>query len=322
MKLTPATPADLAALAALETLVFAHETYPSFFFRQAHDLWPDWLLVARNEDGGAIDGYILGARAAQPDRGWVLSAATHPDRRGRGIGRALLRRLLGGMVAVGLREAWLTVHPANPARYLYEQNGFALVAEEAAYFGPGEPRLVLRRGLEFSPEEILRTQRLVLRRITLEDAAFFVALLNTPGWLQFIGDRGVRTADDARAYIRRAAWASYAEHGFGLWLVARLDTGESIGTCGLMQRATLPHPDIGFAFLPEHAGRGYATEAAEATMEYARRSCGITRFAAVVQPDNAASLRLLHKLGLRPIGEYRHAPDSTALTLLERDLAG
>lgn len=144
MNIAPATPADLPAVAALEREVFAHEVYPSFFFRQAHDLWPEWLLVARGPDG-AVCGYVLAARAANPAEAWILSAATSPAHRGRGVGSQLLAALLAKLHAADLRRVWLTVHPDNPARRLYERHGFTIEAQVPDYFGPDEPRLRLQR---------------------------------------------------------------------------------------------------------------------------------------------------------------------------------
>lgn len=147
MLIVPATGADLAALAALEREVFAHEVYPSFFFRQAHDLWPGWLWIARHE-AGPLAGYVLAAPARKPGLAWLLSAATAPADRGRGVGSQLLTALLATLRAEDVRRVRLTVHPQNPARRLYARHGFQALAEEPDYFGPGEPRLVLQ--LEFA----------------------------------------------------------------------------------------------------------------------------------------------------------------------------
>ena len=319
--ISPATPADLPALAALERAVFAHEVYPGFFFRQAHDLWPRWLLVARDE-AGAVTGYVLGAPAAEAGRAWLLSAATAPDARGRGVGARLLQRLLEGMASEDIRDVRLTVHPDNPARRLYERTGFAPVAQDAAYFGPGEPRLVLSAALGAAHLHVLDTPRLTLRRFTLADAPFIVALLNSPGWLRAIGDRGVRTEAEARAYLLRGAFASHAEHGFALWHVARRDTGEAVGMCGLIRRPYLDVADVGFAFLPAHTGQGYATEAAAATIEHARSVLQLPGLGAIVLPDNAASLRVLHKLGFAEAGRITPPGSTQELALLRRSLAG
>ena len=141
-----AGPADLAALRELEHAVFGAESYPSCFLRQAMALWPDWVLIARPAAGAAPVGYMVAAKSAHPGEGWILSAATLPAWRGRGIGRVLLERLLATMDAAGLTEIRLTVHPANAvACRLYERAGFVHEARDEAYFGPDQPRLILVR---------------------------------------------------------------------------------------------------------------------------------------------------------------------------------
>ena len=146
---------------------------------------------------------------------------------------------------------------------------------------------------------ILETERLVLQQLRLEDAPFVVELLNEPSFLQYIGDKGVRDAAGARRYLEEGPLASYAAHGFGLWRVDLKADGQPIGMCGLLQRDSLPDPDIGFAFLPRAWGKGYAFEAAAATMEYARGELGIERVVAFTSADNEKSGRLLEKIGLR-----------------------
>ena len=145
---------------------------------------------------------------------------------------------------------------------------------------------------------ILETRRLTLRLIAAEDAAFILKLLNEPSFLRFIGDRGVQNLDDARAYIANGPAASYARHGFGLWLAQLRDDGTPIGLCGLLKRDTLDDVDIGFALLPAYWGKGLAYEAAAAVMDYGQRTLGIPRIVAIVSPDNVASIRLLEKIGL------------------------
>ena len=146
--------------------------------------------------------------------------------------------------------------------------------------------------------EVARTARLVVRELTTDDAAFIVALLNDPDWIRNIGDRKVRTDDDARAYIAAGPAAMVAQHGFGLWGVARTDDPELIGMCGLIRRANLDDVDIGFAFLPAFRGQGYAAEAAAASVEVARARFGLRRLVGIVSPSNVASIRLLEKLGM------------------------
>ena len=144
---------------------------------------------------------------------------------------------------------------------------------------------------------VLETERLVLRRLTPDDAAFMRRLVNEPSWLEFIGDRGVRTEADAREYLRAGALASYERHGFGLWAVVVRDGESPIGICGLVKREFLEDVDLGFAFLPESWGRGYAREAAAAVLGLARSHFGLRRIVAITVPANRRSIALLEKLG-------------------------
>ena len=146
--------------------------------------------------------------------------------------------------------------------------------------------------------EILRTGRLRLRLVDEDDAAFYLALVNDPAFIEHIGERHIRTVDAARAGLRDGPIAMQARHGHSLYLVELLDDGAPIGLCGLVKRDGLADVDIGYAFLPEHRGRGYAFEAAEAVREHAR-ALGLTRLAAITSPGNAASIALLLRLGLR-----------------------
>jgi len=146
---------------------------------------------------------------------------------------------------------------------------------------------------------VLETKRLALRQLSLDDAPFILALLNEPSYLRFIGDKGVRTLDDARNYILTGPMDSYDRHGFGLYLTTKKDDATPIGVCGLLKRESLDAPDIGYAFLPPHWSKGYAFEAAAEVLAYARSALGLRRIVAVVSPDNESSVRLLEKLGLR-----------------------
>jgi RimJ/RimL family protein N-acetyltransferase len=147
--------------------------------------------------------------------------------------------------------------------------------------------------------KVLSTARLELRRLTPEDDAFILELLNDPRFLRFVGDKGVRTLVDAREYIVHGPMASYAQHGFGLFLVSLKDGGEPLGICGLLKRPVLDDVDIGFGFLTRHGGQGYATEAAAATLDYGRTVLGLKRIVAITAPDNTASGHVLEKIGLR-----------------------
>lgn len=146
---------------------------------------------------------------------------------------------------------------------------------------------------------ILSTPRLALREMTAADAPFILELLNDPSFIRNIGDRGVRTVEGAREYIRNGPQASYRQHGFGLWLVELKEAAAPIGMCGLLKRDTLDDPDIGFAYLPAFQSKGYGYEAAAAVLSYASDILRLPRVVAIVNPGNDASGRLLEKLGLR-----------------------
>jgi RimJ/RimL family protein N-acetyltransferase len=145
---------------------------------------------------------------------------------------------------------------------------------------------------------VAETDRLVLRRLTVEDAPFILELLNDPDWLRFIGDKGVRTLEDAQNYILTGPIESYARRGFGLFVVERKADATSIGLCGLLKRDVLEDVDVGYAFLPGYRGKGYAVEAAAAALRFGKETVGLTRVAAITNPGNARSIRVLEKLGL------------------------
>lgn len=153
--------------------------------------------------------------------------------------------------------------------------------------------------MNMSYGKILETERIVLREVTSGDAEFVLDLLNQYSFKKYIGDRGVRTLDDARAYIDTRFTESYRKHGFGLYLIELKADGIPIGLCGFVSRETLPDPDIGFALLPQYERRGYAFEAASAAMEYGRARLGLGRVLAITTLDNESSGRLLEKIGLR-----------------------
>ena len=168
---------------------------------------------------------------------------------------------------------------------------------------------------------VTTTARLALAEFVPEDAAFVVRLVNDPDWIRYIGDRGVRTDDDARAYLERGPIAMYARHGFGLWRVARREDGEPVGMCGLIKRDTLPDVDVGFALLPEYRGMGLCGRG---------RSCGNgarvdalppPRVVAIASPDNDRSLRLLTKLGMTPEGTTPGADPDDPTVLYARGLS-
>src|SRR5262245_2819347 len=174
---------------------------------------------------------------------------------------------------------------------------------------------------------IVETSRLRLRELAEIDAAFIMELVNEPGWLRFIGDRHVHTHEDARGYIARGPAASYAKHGYGLWAVDTLGVpagggpSEPVGMCGLIRRDSLPHPDLGFAFLARHHGKGYAREASAAVVELARDRFRLGRLLAITEPDNDASRRVLEHVGFRFENRFTWAETGSEQSLFAHELA-
>jgi RimJ/RimL family protein N-acetyltransferase len=162
---------------------------------------------------------------------------------------------------------------------------------------------------------IFETERLQLRRLSIDDAKFILRLLNEPSFIQNIGDRGVRTIEDARAYILKGPIASYEKFGFGMLLVEEKETGVPVGICGLLKREVLEDVDIGYALLPESWSRGYAFESASAVIAYAREKLGSKRVLAVVNSDNQSSIRLLGKLGFQYDRMVRLSDDAPEIKL-------
>ena len=164
---------------------------------------------------------------------------------------------------------------------------------------------------------VLETERLVLRRFTPDDAPFVLELLNDPGWIANIGDRGVRTLEAAAGYIASRMLSMYERHGFGMWLVELKGSGEAIGTAGLVKREGLEHVDIGFAFLERHRGKGYALEASRATLDYARHPLALGTIVAIVSKGNDRSIALLEKIGFGRAGSVTLPGGDEELELLE-----
>ncbi|HKO44002.1 MAG TPA: GNAT family N-acetyltransferase [Pyrinomonadaceae bacterium] len=146
---------------------------------------------------------------------------------------------------------------------------------------------------------ILQTDRLQLRRLTPADATFIFELVNEPSFIENIGDRNVRSEEDAVRYIQNGPMASYERYGYGLYKVELRQTSTPIGICGPLKRETLEYPDIGFAFLPLFWGQGYALESSAAVMNYSRKVLGLDEIAAITTPTNERSIKLLEKLGFK-----------------------
>ncbi|MES2849338.1 MAG: GNAT family N-acetyltransferase [Bacteroidota bacterium] len=144
----------------------------------------------------------------------------------------------------------------------------------------------------------LQTERLQLRQFTQNDTQFIIELLNTEGWIKNIGDRNIKTEEQARQYLINGPIKSYADNGFGLSLVTLKDA-TPVAMCGLIKRESLPQPDIGYAFLPAYEGKGYAYEIASAVLQYAFTVLKQEKILAITLPENTNSVKLLLKLGMQ-----------------------
>ena len=163
--------------------------------------------------------------------------------------------------------------------------------------------------------QILETERLRLRPLTVADAGFMLQLLNEPAYIQFITDRGVRTLEDAQAYLLKGPIESYKRFGLGVYLTELKETATPLGVCGLIRRETLKDIDIGYAFLPQFWSNGYAFEAATAMLAYGHDALNLKRIVAVVSPDNESSIKLLTKLGLKVEHLIKWPEDNSDLKL-------
>jgi RimJ/RimL family protein N-acetyltransferase len=163
--------------------------------------------------------------------------------------------------------------------------------------------------------KVLETDRLILRWLSPDDDAFILKLLNEPSFIRFIGDKSVRTIEDARKYILNGPVESYKQFGFGLYAVELKESNVPIGMCGILKRDTLSHPDIGFAFLSAYWNQGYAFESAAAVLKHARKILGLNQILAITTPDNEASAKLLRKIGLRFEGLIKLSEDAAEVRL-------
>ncbi|CAN5535439.1 GNAT family N-acetyltransferase [soil metagenome] len=145
---------------------------------------------------------------------------------------------------------------------------------------------------------VLETERLNLRQFELQDAEFIISLLNSPGWLKYIGDRNVKTTEEAELYLLNGPMNSFKVNGFGLAMVELKDSNVPIGMCGLIRRDYLQLPDIGFALLSEYMGMSYGFEIAKATLDYALHELKLPGILAITLPDNVQSIKLIERIGM------------------------
>jgi RimJ/RimL family protein N-acetyltransferase len=168
---------------------------------------------------------------------------------------------------------------------------------------------------------ISKTQRLIISKVTLKDAPFFVALMNTPSWLKYIGDRHIKTIKDAENHLKNGILKSYRESGYGFYKITqKSEPDNAIGIVGLVKRKELEHTDIGFGFLPAYEGKGFGYEASVAIMELAKTRFKLDKVLAITNPENNSSIHLLEKLGLSYQKRIKPFDDNKELLLFAKDL--
>jgi len=168
----------------------------------------------------------------------------------------------------------------------------------------------------------IQTKRLSIKEAILEDSSFIFELLNSPNWIRHIGDRGIKTMEDAAGYIKNSLIDSYATLGFGLYKVALREDDAPIGISGFLKRDYLEHPDIGFATLPKYEGQGYSFEAASALMDYGSNELGLKVVYAITSEGNLGSRKLLSKLGLQEKGTISPSETEKELLLYSNEIEG
>lgn len=159
--------------------------------------------------------------------------------------------------------------------------------------------------MQSSGTPILETPRLVLREFTLADAEALYRLNSDPAVVRYAEGKIMDNVDEAREILVRAPLADYARHDYGRWAMVLKDSGEVIGFRGVKYIAELGENELGYRLKREHRGRGLATEAARAAVAYARDALGLDRLIALIDPANAASIRVAEKVGMRPGGTAR-----------------
>lgn len=218
------------------------------------------------------------------------------------LDRYAYRSRLGPMPFEAEFEVEFTVRPEGAGCVLaVAQRGFPAEAIADAYYTACQQgwQDTLAGVLRHVSAPRLTTARLRLRPLSPDDAAFVLRLVNEPEFVEHIGDKGVRDLAGARRFLREGAWTRQELAGHGMLAVESLEDGTTLGVCGLLHRHALGLSDVGFAFLRAHRGRGYATEAAREVVRHGRETLGLERVHGLVSPANAASIRVLEKLGLK-----------------------
>ena len=168
---------------------------------------------------------------------------------------------------------------------------------------------------------IAETNRLIISKITLDDAAFFLELVNTPNFIKYIGDRNLKTVEDAKTYLKNGTLKSYEDFGFGFYkLLLKEENNKAIGTCGLVKREQLDNVDIGFAMLPEYEGKAFGYESCIAVLKLAKEQFKLNKVLAITLPTNNNSIKLLEKIGLSYEKRIKPFEDDEELLLFAKNL--
>jgi len=146
---------------------------------------------------------------------------------------------------------------------------------------------------------VAETKRLVISEFTINDASFYLDLVNTPNWIKYIGDRGIHSIEDAKKRIEESVLSSYVENEYGAYKLQLKDSNlKTIGSCGLYKRDYLDHADIGFAMIPEYENKGFGYESSIEILKLAENDFKQEKVFAITLPTNKPSIKLLEKLGL------------------------
>lgn len=251
-----------------------------------------WAICLKGEEKliGTICLWNLNPEKQTAEIGFTL----HPDFWGKGLvseaAKAVIEFGFEKMEANIIEAGCMTGNEASI--HLLQKQGFVKIGKEDKY----EILALCRPPLG---QFLLETERLKLREITPDDAQFLYDLLNSPGWIANIGDRKVHNLDDARKYIIHRLFSAYRKFGFGFWVMEQKADGMPVGIAGLVKRDFLEDVDIGYALLPDFYGQGYAVEAAEAVLDFAKRKLALPRLAAILIESNKPSQRVAEKIGLR-----------------------
>ena len=165
--------------------------------------------------------------------------------------------------------------------------------------------------------KIIETERLVLKPMSVEDSQLIFELYNSPNFIKFIGDRNIKTLEDAENYIKNRFLPQMERLGYGNFLITKKDDGKKIGGVGIFERDGLDVHDIGFSFLPEFEGKGYGFESAKKLMETAFSELGLKKISAITSKENVASQKLIEKLGLNYLKTIQLPDDEEELLYYE-----